>query len=77
MKYKRLKQLGKKGIFKFSILFFLVFATYFDYHPCASAGGCRASPWIFIHGSDKVEEGLMVLFFGLVFSVAPTLPALT
>jgi len=26
-------------------------------------------PWIFIHDTDKVEEGLMVLFFGLVFSV--------
>jgi len=26
-------------------------------------------PWIFIHGTDKVESGLMVLFFGL-FSVA-------
>jgi len=27
--------------------------------------------WIFIHGSDNAEEGLMVLFFGLVFSVGP------
>jgi len=29
------------------------------------------APWIFIHGTDKVEGGLMVLFFGLVFSAAP------
>jgi len=28
---------------------------------------------IFIHGTDKVEGALMVLFFGLVFSVAPPL----
>jgi len=27
--------------------------------------------WIFIHGTDEVEEGLMVLFFGLVFSAGP------
>jgi len=35
-------------------------------------GGGRGlwSPWIFIRGINKVEEGLMVLFFGLVFSVA-------
>jgi len=26
-------------------------------------------PWIFIHGTDKVEKGIMVLFFGLFFSV--------
>jgi len=26
-------------------------------------------PWVFIHGTDKVEKGLMVLFFGLVFSI--------
>jgi len=32
-------------------------------------GGC-APPWIFIHNTDKVEGSLMVLFFGLVFSVA-------
>jgi len=30
-------------------------------------------PWIFIHGTDKVEKGLMVLFFGLRFSVSPPL----
>jgi len=32
----------------------------------------RGGPWppcIFIHGTDKVEGGLMVLFFGFVFSV--------
>jgi len=27
------------------------------------------TPWIFIHDTDKVEGGLMMLFFGLVFSV--------
>jgi len=27
--------------------------------------------WIFIHDTDKVEGGLMVLIFGLVFSVGP------
>jgi len=30
--------------------------------------------WIFRHDTDKVEGGLMVLFFGLVFSVAPPNP---
>jgi len=36
------------------------------------SGGQRGvmAPWIFIHVTDKVEGGLMVLFFGLVFSVA-------
>jgi len=34
-------------------------------------GRGRASPWIFIYDTDKVEGGLMVLFFGLDFSVAP------
>jgi len=31
------------------------------------------APWIFIRGSDKVEGGLMVLLFGLVFFVALSL----
>jgi len=26
-------------------------------------------PWIFVHCTDKVEKGLMVLFFGLVCPV--------
>jgi len=30
-----------------------------------------AVPWIFIPDTDKVEGDLMVLFFVLVFSVAP------
>jgi len=34
------------------------------------AGG-PCPPWIFIHGTDKVEEGFMVLFFGLVFPLPP------
>jgi len=42
-----------------------------------SAHGCRhrrgggeggVPPWIFLHNNDKVEGGLMLLFFGLVFS---------
>jgi len=28
-------------------------------------------PWIFMHDTDKVEGGLMMLFFGLVFLLAP------
>jgi len=28
------------------------------------------SLWIFIHDIDKVEEGLIVLFFGFIFFVA-------
>jgi len=30
-----------------------------------------APPWIFINDTDKIQGGLMVLFFGLVFSVSP------
>jgi len=30
--------------------------------------------WIFIHGTDKVDEGLKVLFFGLVFFRCLALP---
>jgi len=33
--------------------------------------GRPCPPWIFIHGTDKLEKGLMVLFFGLIFSVTP------
>jgi len=36
-------------------------------HGCRQRGS--VPPWIFIFGTDKVEGGLMVLFFGLVFSV--------
>jgi len=46
--------------------------------PLASAAGCRAGgeeergpTLIFIHRTDKVEGGLIVLFFGLVFLLAP------
>jgi len=37
-----------------------------------------ANPWVFIHGTDIVNKGLIVLFFGLfcyffgLFSVGPT-----
>jgi len=36
-------------------------------------GGQRGAvpPWIFVHDTDKVEGGLMVLCVSLVFSVAP------
>jgi len=43
-------------------------------HSKASATGGRERPWppwIFIDGTEKVEGGLMVLFFGLVFTVGP------
>jgi len=35
-------------------------------------GGATA-PWIFIHDTDKVEEGLMVLFSVLFFRCPPPL----
>jgi len=35
-------------------------------------GGCSL-PWIFKHGTDTVDRGLIVLFFGL-FSAALPLP---
>jgi len=35
------------------------------------SGVPRPPPWIFRHDTDKVEGGLMVLYFGLIFSVAP------
>jgi len=37
--------------------------------------GGAVTPWIFIRSklTDKVEGGLMVLFFGLVFLIAPIL----
>jgi len=41
-------------------------------HPWVSAAGGPRPPWIFKHNTDEVEGGLMVLFFGLVFSVAPS-----
>jgi len=35
-----------------------------------SGGQESRTPWIFKHDTDKVEGGLMVLFFVLIFSVA-------
>jgi len=29
------------------------------------------APCIFMHGNDEVEGGLIVLFFGIVFSIGP------
>jgi len=37
----------------------------------ASAAAAGPPPWILIYDTDKAEGGLMVLFFGLVFSVGP------
>jgi len=34
-------------------------------------GPCPSPPWIFIHDTDKVELGLMVLSFNLVFVPPP------
>jgi len=37
-------------------------------------GGRERGPsWVFIHNPDKVEGGLMELFFGLDFFVGPLL----
>jgi len=33
--------------------------------------GVGTTPWIFMHDTDKVEGGFMVLFFGVIFTVAP------
>jgi len=33
--------------------------------------GDRGRLWIFLHDTDKVKRGLMLLFFGLVFSFGP------
>jgi len=32
-----------------------------------SAGDRRRAPWIFIHDTDKVEKGLMVRYFSVLF----------
>jgi len=37
-----------------------------------SGGQGSVTPWIFIHGTDKVERALMVLFFGLVCFCCPS-----
>jgi len=34
-------------------------------------GRGAVAPWVFINDTDKVEGGLMVLLFGLVFPLAP------
>jgi len=34
-------------------------------------GVVPSAPCVFIHDTDKVDGGLMVLFFGLVFFIAP------
>jgi len=36
------------------------------------AEGGRNLFWIFIHDTDKVEKGLMMLFFGLAFVFSPS-----
>jgi len=44
-----------------------------QYHICME-GREPWPPWIFIHGTNKVKGGLMVLFFGLVFPLLPPPP---
>jgi len=41
-------------------------------YPWASTAGGMSPSWIFMHDTDKVEGGLIVLFFSLVFSVGPS-----
>jgi len=38
-----------------------------------SAAGGLWLPWIFMHVTDKIEEGLMVLFLALFFPLLPSL----
>jgi len=42
-------------------------------HGCPQRGH-GLPPWIFTHSTDKVEEDLMMLFFGLVFLFATAPP---
>jgi len=45
------------------------------YEICMHHGRRQREPWpplIFIHGTDNVEGGLMVLFFGLFFHCSPS-----
>jgi len=44
---------------------------YIIYERRQQGEGGSCPPWIFIHGTDKVGKGLMVLFFGLFFSFIP------
>jgi len=39
-------------------------------------GRGAAPPWIFLHETNKVEGGLMLIFFGLVFFRCPPPDAL-
>jgi len=45
--------------------------NYLSWASAAGGKGGPCPPWIFTHVADKVVRGLMVLFFGLVFSVDP------
>jgi len=38
-------------------------------HECQQREAGGLAPWIFLHDTDKIEGGLIVLFLGLVFSV--------
>jgi len=53
-------------------------ASMYNVTAWASAAGAKSrgppATWIFIHGTDNAEGGLIVLFFGLVFSVASPPP---
>jgi len=55
----------------------LMLGTILSHWYCAwaSAAGGRGAvpPWIFIYGTNTIDKGLKVLFFGL-FSVGPPPP---
>jgi len=57
-------------LIKVQILILLAILLTYGRRQWGAEGG-RAPSWVFIHGIDKVERGLIVLFFGLVFSIAP------
>jgi len=51
---------------------FCVKPSFLD-HGRRQRGAAARPPWIFKYDTNKVEVGLIVLFFGLVFSVGPPL----
>jgi len=48
----------------------------YSWAPAGGRGGAGGivPPWIFVHDTDKVEGGLMVLFFSRFYSVNPPSP---
>jgi len=51
----------------------LCYASLIIYTGFKYLGRGAVPPWVVIHNTDKVEEDLMVLFFGLVFFRSPLL----